>query len=101
MRITTANWLSLTAILALASRTAAEASQAQLLSAPQYSFGQAIPVECLNRSIDTGEHMTDSKGQLQYVPFITCNETGRPLEFSFGVEKGTRITSSAPGPRER
>ena len=37
---------------------------------------------------DTGEHITDSKGELQYIPFPTCNETGRPLEFYFGVEKG-------------
>ncbi|KAI9678259.1 MAG: hypothetical protein M1817_006204 [Caeruleum heppii] len=53
-----------------------------------YSPGQAIPVSCLNRTIDTGEHIQDEKGQLQYIPFPTCNETNRPLELYFGVEKG-------------
>lgn len=42
---------------------------------------------CASNS-DTGEHITDSKGELQYIPFPTCNETDRPLEFYFGVEKG-------------
>lgn len=79
---------------------------------PAYKLGQAIPVSCLNRTMyvcpgtprslasfgrvltcvclrrDTGEHITDEKGQLQYIPFPTCNETGRPLELSFGVEQG-------------
>ncbi len=32
--------------------------------------------------------ITDDKGQLQYIPFWTCNETSRPLEVYFGVEKG-------------
>jgi hypothetical protein len=30
----------------------------------------------------------DARGQLQYIPFPVCNETGRPLEFLFGIEKG-------------
>ncbi|KAL8629525.1 hypothetical protein Q9189_004763 [Teloschistes chrysophthalmus] len=42
--------------------------------------------------IDTGEHITDSTGQLQYIPFPTCNETNRPLELLFGVEKDTNCT---------
>jgi hypothetical protein len=33
--------------------------------------------------------ITDASGQLQYIPFPTCNETGRPLELFFGIEKGT------------
>ena len=42
---------------------------------------------CASNS-DTGEHITDAKGELQYIPFPTCNETNRPLEFYFGVENG-------------
>ncbi|KAK4958554.1 hypothetical protein LTR28_005528 [Elasticomyces elasticus] len=38
------------------------------------------------RGADTGEHITDSTGALQYIPFPTCNETGRPLELYFGIE---------------
>lgn len=39
-----------------------------------------------------GEHITNANGQLQYVPFPTCNETGRPLELYFGVEKDMNCT---------
>jgi hypothetical protein len=41
---------------------------------------------------DTGEHITDESGQLSYIPFPTCNETGRPLELLFGVEKDINCT---------
>ncbi|KAI9825255.1 MAG: hypothetical protein M1832_001289 [Thelocarpon impressellum] len=57
-----------------------------------YRLGEAIPVSCLNRTIDTGEHVSDERGQLQYVPFPTCNETGRPLELYFGAESDTNCT---------
>ncbi|KAL8660987.1 MAG: hypothetical protein Q9202_006007 [Teloschistes flavicans] len=36
--------------------------------------------------------ITDSAGQLQYIPFPTCSETNRPLELLFGVEKDTNCT---------
>lgn len=35
--------------------------------------------------------ITDDLGQLQYIPFMTCNETGRPLELYFGVEDGKSL----------
>ena len=54
----------------------------------RYKYSDPIPVSCLNRTIDTGEHVEDDRGRLQYIPFPTCNETGRPLELYFGVEKG-------------
>ena len=41
--------------------------------------------------LDTHVHIfqiTDEHGQLQYIPFMTCNETSRPLELYFGIEKG-------------
>ncbi|PSN69161.1 hypothetical protein BS50DRAFT_334046 [Corynespora cassiicola Philippines] len=59
---------------------------------PGYRAGEPIPVSCLNRTIETGEHITDASGQLQYIPFPTCNETGRPLELFFGVEKEMNCT---------
>ncbi|TKA61363.1 hypothetical protein B0A55_11019, partial [Friedmanniomyces simplex] len=43
---------------------------------------------------DTGEHITEN-GQLSYIPFPPtggCNETGRPLELVFGVEKDINCT---------
>ena len=40
--------------------------------------------------------ITDDQGQLQYIPFMTCNETSRPLELYFGVEKGVSPHPPAP-----
>lgn len=37
---------------------------------------------------DTGEHISNEKNELQYVPFSVCNETGKPLELQYGVEQG-------------
>jgi len=85
MRSSIPPWLGLFTSVA---RVAADSGQTPLTALSQYTFGQAIPVSCLNRTVDTGEHITDEKGQLQYIPFATCNETGRPLELYFGVEKG-------------
>ncbi|KAA8901787.1 hypothetical protein FN846DRAFT_780989 [Sphaerosporella brunnea] len=55
---------------------------------PSYVPGDKIPIECLNRHIDTGEHIQDPKsGKLQYVPFATCNETGLPLHLQYLAEE--------------
>lgn len=35
--------------------------------------------------------ITDSQGKLQYIPFPVCNETSRPLELPFGIEKGNSV----------
>lgn len=59
---------------------------------PGYKVGDLIPVSCLNRTTDTGEHVTAPDGQLSYIPFPTCNETGRPLELTFGIEKDINCT---------
>jgi len=51
-----------------------------------YSRGNTLPVTCLNRTIETGEHITDAHGNLQYIPFLHCNETDNaPLSFAYGV----------------
>ncbi|EMC93493.1 hypothetical protein BAUCODRAFT_57931, partial [Baudoinia panamericana UAMH 10762] len=72
--------------------TAQGAQQEPLAQQPGYKVGQTIPVSCLNRTSETGEHITDDHGQLSYIPFPTCNETGRPLELLFGVEKEINCT---------
>ncbi|KAF2796652.1 hypothetical protein K505DRAFT_323112 [Melanomma pulvis-pyrius CBS 109.77] len=64
----------------------------KLVEQPGYIAGEKIPVSCLNRTIETGEHITDAAGQLQYIPFPQCNETGRPLELFFGIEKDINCT---------
>ncbi|KAF2094309.1 hypothetical protein NA57DRAFT_46975 [Rhizodiscina lignyota] len=58
-----------------------------------YKVGDPVPVTCLNRTTDTGEHVEDeTTGQLQYIPFPTCLETKRPLAFAFGVERDMNCT---------
>ncbi|KAK2775947.1 hypothetical protein FQN53_002935 [Emmonsiellopsis sp. PD_33] len=59
-----------------------------------YEYGQNVPVSCLNRDIETGEHITDQTGHLQYIPFPTCNETSSPLAFHYGVSE--TITCTIP-----
>jgi len=58
-----------------------------------YSKGDILPVTCLNRTIETGEHITDDHGNLQYIPFLRCNETnGAPLGFTYGVPQTQTCT---------
>ncbi|KAN0104225.1 hypothetical protein V8E51_009970 [Hyaloscypha variabilis] len=59
---------------------------------PSYHYGAKIPVECLNRSIETGEHISNEKNELQYIPFPICEETGKPLELAYGVEDDFNCT---------
>ncbi|KAF2999912.1 hypothetical protein E8E13_008779 [Curvularia kusanoi] len=90
------SWLPLLALSALSTTLASAANSQQPLQTSQeargYNPGEPIPVTCLNRTIETGEHITDTNGQLQYIPFPTCNETGKPLTLSFGVEKEINCT---------
>jgi len=79
-------------IIACFTTAATCAAQESLLAQPGYKVGQPMAVSCLNRTIDTGEHITDEAGNLVYIPFPTCNETGRPLELIFGVEKDINCT---------
>ncbi|KAF8253063.1 hypothetical protein K440DRAFT_593659 [Wilcoxina mikolae CBS 423.85] len=54
--------------------------------APQflsYAKGDPVAVECLDRAIDTGEHVLDKTGKLKYVPFAQCNETKSSLQLRF------------------
>ncbi|KAF4460044.1 hypothetical protein FALBO_13194, partial [Fusarium albosuccineum] len=53
---------------------------------PSYTYGAHIPVECMSRSSETGEHLENEKHEIEWNPFPVCNETGRPLEFNYGTE---------------
>ena len=79
------------AIITLGAKAQEEHSKVPL---PSYHYGAHIPVSCLNRSIDTGEHIENDKHELQYIPFPVCNETGKPLMLQYGIEDGTRIPPS-------
>jgi hypothetical protein len=106
-------WLSLLALssfwTSLAGAVSGQEPLKSLQEARGYNAGEPIPVSCLNRTMcvsppsnrspwhanvssETGEHIVDTNGQLQYIPFPTCNETGRPLELFFGVEKEINCT---------
>lgn len=39
--------------------------------------------------------MTDEHGILQYIPFLTCSETGKPLEFRYLSEDPVNCTIKA------
>ena len=43
---------------------------------------------------ETGEHIQDAKDEIQWRPFPKCNETGKPLEFNYGIE--TEINCTIP-----
>ncbi|KAJ5765068.1 hypothetical protein N7520_004627 [Penicillium odoratum] len=36
--------------------------------------------------------ITDSLGKLQYIPFVTCNETSRPLSIRYGISETINCT---------
>ncbi|KAL4910366.1 hypothetical protein BDW74DRAFT_51380 [Aspergillus multicolor] len=60
-----------------------------------YTYGQLMPVTCLNRTIDSGEHITDDLGKLQFIPFPTCKETFAPLALRYGVSESVNCTIEA------
>src|SRR5262249_26137073 len=43
---------------------------------------------------DSGEHIQDEQGVLQYVPFLTCAETKNPLEFKYLSKEPVNFTVS-------
>lgn len=60
------------------------------LDAQTYSMhktGDAIPISCIKRQIDTGEHIFDPEtNEIVYGAFPNCLETNKPLEVEFGVD---------------
>lgn len=73
-------WISLAAAV-----DSTEGSQQTLLETKAgYTNNAPVPITCLNRTIDTGEHIQDASGTLQYIPFPICNETGSALSFFYG-----------------
>lgn len=76
-----------------ASVDAAEQQTSSRQSSRQgYARGDLMPVTCMNRTLETGEHITDDHGNLQYIPFPTCNETSLPLAFPYAVPRTQTCT---------
>ncbi|KAJ2986970.1 hypothetical protein NUW58_g4768 [Xylaria curta] len=85
--------LSAVAFLCLFQCAAAKSSLEEGIL-PSYHYGASIPVECMNRSIETGEHIQNARDEIQWIPFPVCNETGKPLEFHYGIE--TELNCTVP-----
>ncbi|OWB58225.1 hypothetical protein B5S28_g4229 [[Candida] boidinii] len=58
----------------------------------EYSKGQKIPLSCISRQIDNGEHKFDSNGNIMYSEFPRCLETGEPLTFQYGVNEDIKCS---------
>ena len=43
-------------------------------------------------SSETGEHIQDAHNEIQWIPFPSCNETSKPLEFHYGTEAEVNCT---------
>ncbi|KAH7353265.1 hypothetical protein B0T11DRAFT_356269 [Plectosphaerella cucumerina] len=59
---------------------------------PSYHYGAPINIECMSRSSETGEHVENEKHEIVWSPFPVCEETKRPLEFSYGIESELNCT---------
>lgn len=57
-----------------------------------YAFGDTVLVDCIQRNIDNGEHKFDDQQRIIYGPFPTCKETGKPLQFRYGVNEDINCT---------
>ncbi|KAL3470155.1 hypothetical protein BJX99DRAFT_251420 [Aspergillus californicus] len=86
MSIQRRNWLSWGLVASCLSQTSAAGR------ADGYTYGQPMPVTCLNRTIDSGEHITDDLGKLQFIPFPTCKETSFPLALRYGASETVNCT---------
>ncbi|KAI1007994.1 hypothetical protein K3495_g248 [Podosphaera aphanis] len=87
------NWsrhLGLTLVLLIIGKVMAE--EHSKIPLPSYHYGAKIPVSCLSRSVETGEHISNEKNELEYTPFPICNETGSPLELKYGIEEELNCT---------
>lgn len=57
-----------------------------------FQIGQEVPLDCIIRNIDNGEHKFDDQGNIIYGPFPKCQETGKPLTFRYGVNEDINCT---------
>jgi len=107
MASSTAPWASIFLLLLFVSISVAVSGVVEARSS--YKAGDTVPVTCLNRSMyaryilsaneqiaklswngllienrETGEHIIDSSGSLQYISFPVCAETDKPLSLHYG-----------------
>lgn len=52
-----------------------------------YSYGDSIPIECIQRNIETGEHKFDENNNIVYAPFPNCFETDASMALRYNVDE--------------
>ncbi|KAK6202438.1 uncharacterized protein RJT21DRAFT_19731 [Scheffersomyces amazonensis] len=57
-----------------------------------YKRGDNVYLDCISRNIDNGEHKFDEQDKIIYGPFPTCKETGKPLNFKYGISEDFNCT---------
>lgn len=57
-----------------------------------YKRGDSIPIECIQRNIETGEHKFDESGDIMYAPFPNCFETDESLNLRFNTDETFNCT---------
>ncbi|CCH46382.1 putative secreted protein [Wickerhamomyces ciferrii] len=54
-----------------------------------FQKGESLPISCISRNIDNGEHKFDEKDNIIYESFPVCQETGEPFTLKYG-ESGVK-----------
>lgn len=57
-----------------------------------YTKGQEVPLQCIRRQIDNGEHMFDTEGNIIFSPFMNCLETNSPFSLSYMQDSNVKCT---------
>lgn len=57
-----------------------------------YNYGDEIPIECIKRNMETGEHLFDDNKNIIYAPFPKCFDTDAPLTLKYGVDENVNCS---------
>lgn len=59
---------------------------------PAYSTGDKVPIDCIQRRIDDGEHKFDEQKNIIFDSFPKCKETNDYLHFKYNVNEDIQCT---------
>lgn len=60
---------------------------------PLHQNNDAVPIQCIKRQIDTGEHIFDKEtNEIVYHAFPSCFETNKPLSLAYGQDSSLACT---------
>ncbi|CDK24798.1 unnamed protein product [Kuraishia capsulata CBS 1993] len=72
------------------------AEEEAVFNPPPYSSGDQVPIQCMKRNIDSGEHISDSKGNILFELFPSCKETGKSMALKYETDEDFVCTISLP-----